>query len=547
MAREIILPKLGMDMDRGSITEWFAEEGAPVKKGDPLFEVLTDKMNIEVQAESTGVLLKKTGKIHEEYPIFTVVGYLGDEGEVLPEEASLSEAETENQPKVKKKPAEVGQNPSKLPSNMIKTEADKNQEGYQGQSLEEFFLERRNDLGVGKIRATPAARRLAKEHHIVLENLVGTGPGGRIKIEDIEALTVGSMKASTPGEPEPVVINTELEEILGNFENTSLIPTQKESLAQRVPALAKIMSMVDDLDLIPRSDTRGPDGRVVSGEPGSIKRFQEEEKEKEDDEEDFSADYGEYVKVLPRRTDESMEDDPRGSSDKKESTDKDILSGKRKIIADRMVKSNLENAVITLTIEIDMTEVKALRKKIAKKIEDQTRFRCTFTDFLLMSVSRALIKHPEINASLIGREIIKHHCVHIGLAVGTEDGLVVPVIRNAQEMDFAGIVKNRAEILKAVKNKYISQEDLKGSTFTITNLGMYGVLEFTAIINQPNSAILSVGEVVHRMRLYQGEPMMRSVMKVSLNLDHRVADGMTGAKFLQDLKSDMENPSLLLF
>ncbi|WKY43941.1 2-oxo acid dehydrogenase subunit E2 [Eubacteriaceae bacterium ES2] len=223
------------------------------------------------------------------------------------------------------------------------------------------------------------------------------------------------------------------------------------------------------------------------------------------------------------------------------------LTGKRKIIAERMLKSHQENAVITLTVEIDMSEIKELRRKITAKVEEQAGFRCTYTDFLLAATARALLKHEMMNCSRIDDQIFFNDQVNIGLAVGQEDGLLVPVIKACQTMNFVEMVKARGETLKKIKSKQYLPEDLKGSTFTITNLGMYGVNSFSAIINQPNAAILSVGEVVFRMRIIHGEPQVRSVMKISLNLDHQVADGMAGAKFLEDVKADMENPSLLLF
>ena len=479
-------------------------------------------------------------------------------------------------------------NDIKLPELELKAIGEEKANLPEIESLEDLRIIREINQGPGKVRATPAARRLAKQYHLILENIVGTGPNGRVQSEDVES----QMKAQLlpKRSPEPVIISTELEEIPGNPENYLAGRKPKESLVKRVPALAKIMSMVDDLDLIPRLDTRGPDGRVTSAELGSIKLFKE-------DEDDFNGDYGEYVRVLPKRieinvlespseeiipemisdsgsdvmslaeetveveeveveenndsqehairTNEPVEDRLQ-KAEKPRTINKIRIYEKRKIMTESLVNSHSENAVITLTMEIDMTEVKALRKKLAKKVEDQSQCRCTFTDFLLMAVSRALIKHPEINSSLIKGEIIKHPYVHMGLAVGMADGMIVPVIKNTQIMSFVEMVKNRGETLKSVKNKYFTEEDLKGSTFTITNLGMVGILEFTAIIHQSNSAILSVGEVVHRMRIYKGEPMMRSVMKISLNLDHRVADEIKGTKFLQDVKSDMENPSLLL-
>ncbi|MGL4607318.1 MAG: dihydrolipoamide acetyltransferase family protein [Eubacteriaceae bacterium] len=582
MAKEIILPKLGMDMTAGTIVEWFFEEGEFVNKGEPLLEILTDKVNIEVEAETSGVLLKKIGLLDEEYPVFTVIGYLGEEGEEIlgenPKEVlEVEEILAPEEPLTSLEELERIDPQIELKGDGVLTEV------YRTNPQETLeMIQEKREAFLGKVRATPAARRLGREHHLILENIYGTGPNQRIQKEDVlklvsqnggEATQSPKEKISIEAEKvEPVVIETAFEVIEGNPENRGGIgqESQKKDFVQRVPGLAKIKSMVDELDLTPRLDTRGIDGQVVPGEVGSKDRF----KDKEDD---FISDYGEYVKVLPKESEvvleeiieEMIQETPQREEEvtltnPKESEEMETevmemvivaeenpkttpLSGKRKIIAERMVKSNLENAVITLTTEIDMTEVKDLRKKVTKKIEEQTKIRCTFTDFLLMAVSRALVKHPIINSSLIDHKIVEHSQVHLGLAVGQEDGLIVPVIRNTQEKDFVDIVKSRGETLKAVKNKYLKQEDLKGSTFTITNLGMYGILEFTAIINQPNAAILSVGEVVHRMRMHQGEAVMRSVMKVSLNLDHRIADGVAGARFLQDIKADMENPSLLLF
>ena len=218
-----------------------------------------------------------------------------------------------------------------------------------------------------------------------------------------------------------------------------------------------------------------------------------------------------------------------------------------KAVRKYLVKNKMATPVISLTTEIDMTEIKDLRKKIAKKIEEQARYRCTYTDFLLLATARALVKHPLLNSSRKDDALMAQTQVNLGLTVESEQGLIVPVIPNAQVMNFVEIVKSRGDLLKAVKNKHLPPDQLSGSTFTITNLGMYGIRDFTAIINQNNSAILSVGEVVQRIRIHQGEPVVRSVMKISLNLDQRVANGVDGAKFLQEIKADMENPPLLLF
>ncbi|MBC3795885.1 dihydrolipoamide acetyltransferase family protein [Acetobacterium tundrae] len=406
----------------------------------------------------------------------------------------------------------------------------------QAQIQDEIELKPETDPRLEKVRATPAARRVAREHHIDIQTIPGSGPNGRIQIEDVKRMVVFSPGHSGYSSPETAVIGTALEEIIGNPENVFSDPvkeeikedkSEKRETKIKKPVAMKPAARNNKSEMIPN-----PELDFVPFVEGEVEPLREEIIVKSVPL--SSLEKTSFEKTVPEKNEKQLEN-------------KTILTEIRKDIAERMVRSNLETAVITLTTEIDMTEVKDLRKKISKKIESQAHFRCTYTDFLLMATARALMKQPIINSSFENDEIIPHAYVNLGFAVDTDDEMIIPVIKNAQDMSFVEMVKHRGETLKSIKNKYYTPEDLEGSTFTITNLGMYGILEFSAIINQPNGAILSVGEVVQRVRVHQGEAVIRSVMKISLNLDRRVADGMAGAKFLQDVKADMENPSLLLF
>lgn len=473
-----------------------------------------------------------------------------------------------------------------------------------------------------KVRATPAARRIAREYKMDIQKMIGSGPNGRIEADDVKKMVVIIPGKSSYKSREPVVIGTALDVIIGNQENvfkkpqkiekipgnyrmdsaqklnTGVEPTKTEATPRKkikdmnqkiekmpnpkldfVPFVEEVLEPIDEvvmkknseMDFVPFVDSMAlPLREAIIVKPMPINPLKRKKTENQKQEnlnvENKAIENVELERVEPERVEpknikvassettvkESNIDETEVPATPSETIEKKVenkmtFTGKRKMIADCMVKSNLETAVITLTTEIDMSEVKELRKKITKKIEEQAKYRCAYTDFLLMAAARALMKHPIINSCLEEQEIIENSFVHIGLAVDMDDGLILPVIKNAQELNFVEMVNCRGEMLKSTKNKHFCQDDLNGSTFTIINLGMYGILEFTAIINQPNSAILSVGEVVQRIRVHQGEAVVRSVMKVSLNLDHRVADGMAGAKFLQDIKADMENPSLLLF
>ena len=624
MAADIILPKLGMDMQSGTIMTWYKNEGDTVKKGEPLFELMTDKVNIEVEAEDNGVLLKRYYETGVELPVFTVIGCIGEAGEQVPEHQMVSLRGNM-------------QSPGHL------TDEDRAALKAMRSSTREGFS------SAGRtIRATPSARRLATEHKIDLANVTGSGPKGRIQVEDIEELLEVSKKVEKTEVPQQKVFTEPEEEKIGEAgipEETNQVVDEAESTvaeeteevfsaepnpgmtgaldmtledlvagmgsleaelgseaheedvlegaakkvetgAEEVPRtftaspLAEKIAAVENIDIHSIPGGSGPEGRIMKEDvlkamaEGSSRHesvIEEVEVQEKAPEETTTQ---EPIPAEPEPQPEKQEEQPEPDNgdeeesivitasepttpvaeEAKEAADKPPVNGrletmpaKRRIIADRMVKSNLENAVITLTTEVDMTEVKDLRKKISKKVEKETGYRCTYTDFLLVSVSRALMEHPYINSSLCGDGVVLHDFVNLGMAVGMDDGLIVPVIRDAHAASFSEMVEKRSELLKLVKAKKLTGDHFKDSTFTVTNLGMYGILEFTAIINQPNSAILSVGEVVDRVRIFKGEPAPRSIMKISLNLDHRVADGMAGAKFLQTVKSYMENPALLLF
>lgn len=630
MAADIILPKLGMDMQSGTIMTWYKNEGDIVKKGEPLFELMTDKVNIEVEAEDNGVLLKRYYETGTELPVFTVIGCIGEAGEQVPDHEAVE-------------PLNSMQSPGHL------TDEDRAALKAMRSSTREGFS------SVGRtIRATPSARRLAAEHKIDLANVTGSGPKGRIQTEDIEALLDVSKKVektevpqqkvfAEPEKEEPapqeaemaeeaprktdVVQETAAEEpeeafssepnpgmtkaldmtledlvagmgsleaeLSSNADGEDVLETaaalekpevheavKEEAKAPQVfsaSPLAEKVAAVENIDIHSIKEGSGPDGRIMKEDV--LKAMEEGSKQHESIIEEaavqVSAPQQEEAQKPEPAVPEEQPQEPEEPAVQESEAEEEIvvvtepaaevpdetevaekppvngrlepLPAKRRIIADRMVKSNLENAVITLTTEVDMTEVKDLRKKISKKVEKETGYRCTYTDFLLVSVSRALMEHPYINSSLCEDGVVFHDFVNLGMAVGMDDGLIVPVIRDAHTAGFSEMVEKRSELLKLVKAKKLTGDHFKDSTFTVTNLGMYGILEFTAIINQPNSAILSVGEVVDRVRIFKGEPTPRSIMKISLNLDHRVADGMAGAKFLQTVKSYMENPALLLF
>lgn len=213
--------------------------------------------------------------------------------------------------------------------------------------------------------------------------------------------------------------------------------------------------------------------------------------------------------------------------------------GMRQAIAQRMVESLQTMAQVTLMTEADVTELVRLRERLRKRLE------VSYTDLIIKAVAVALREHPQLNATLVGEEIRLLPEIHIGIAVALEDGLIVPVIRDADKKSLEEIARETKHLAEAARAGTITVDEVTGSTFTITNLGMYDIDGFTPIINPPECAILGVGRIVEKPAVYGGEIVKRSMMTLSLTFDHRLVDGAPAAAFLQRVKELLETPSLI--
>jgi pyruvate dehydrogenase E2 component (dihydrolipoamide acetyltransferase) len=222
------------------------------------------------------------------------------------------------------------------------------------------------------------------------------------------------------------------------------------------------------------------------------------------------------------------------------------LAGPRKIIAERMAYSAFTAPHITMTLSVDMSEAARLRSHLLASIEQRTGLRLSFTAILARAVASTLPQHPYLNASLNGDQIILWEDVHIGIATSIEDYLIVPVIREAQTKDLEQVVAELGNLVERARAKRLTPSEMAGSTFTISNLGMFGIESFTAIVNPPESAILAVGKIVDTPTDAEGQIELRPTMHLTLSADHRIVDGAAGARFLADLKAVLENPYLLI-
>ena len=446
MPTEIIMPKAGMDMEEGTVIKWLKSIGDFVKVGEPLLEILTDKVNMEVEAEVSGILIDIRAKEGDVLPVFTVIGYIGEAGEKIPKETErITPMVQEN-----------------------------GVEGFK-EVLEEEEFNSNSPTPTSKVRATPAARRLAKEKGLYIEDIPGSGPLGRVQEVDVKEFN--AIKA------------TPLAAKIAQLENVDLLTVKGTGVGGKITK--------DDL-LLPTKPLEEKDAVAHSKGQGE-----------------------KAANIIP-------------------------MVGLRKIIAKRMKESLEKSAPVTLHIEVDMTNVYVLRTKAKPILQQEMNSKITVTDILIMATSKALMKYPLVNSTLTEEGIYVHDVVNMGIAVATEKGLLVPVMDGTDKMSLKEIVAKRIDIVSRTLSNKITPDELNGSTFTISNLGMYDILSFNSIINQPNSAILSVGAITKKMVVVDSAPEVREIMNMSITLDHRVMDGVVGAQFLQYLKSLLEEPSLLL-
>jgi pyruvate dehydrogenase E2 component (dihydrolipoamide acetyltransferase) len=415
MAEKIIMPKLGLTMEEGVINKWLVKEGDQVEKGDALFEVATDKVNMEVESTANGVVLKIMAAEGETIPITQTVAYIGKPGEVIEEKEESVPAPQ----KTEEKPVSV--------------------------QIEEKKATIDLETAGERIKASPLARRLASEYGLDLSKIQGTGPGGRIVKEDIE-------KA---------------------YQQKEIIAPQKEEKPKAEPVV-----MVKET--------------LIPGE-------------------------GLPKEVIP-------------------------LTRMRKIIAERMHSSMQNKPHFYLQMEVLADELVKLRGRMLPLIEKTTGLRISYNDILIKIVAQSLEKFPTINVYFLDNGIQMNPAVNIGVAVALEDGLIVPVVKNANLKGLSQIVVETNDLSKRARESKLLPEEITGGTFTISNLGMYGVDSFNAIINAPESAILACGAIKKRPYFDGENIVVASLMNLTLSGDHQIVDGAVAAQFMQYLKNLIEEP-----
>ena len=454
MATEIIMPKLGLTMSEGSVVRWIKKDGETVKKGELLFEVQTDKVVLEVESPADGIVKILTGE-GVVVPVTTIIAWVLGAGEAVPGGAAAGPAAPTPQAAAAPAPA---------------AEA-----GPAAEAAE---------LTGGRVAASPAARRVARELGVDIASVKGTGPGGRIVEKDVREAA--------------------------------------ESRRVKITPVARRMAEEAGLDLSKIAGT-GPEGRVT----------------KEDVER-------ELAKAAASAPAPALAPAPAPRPVVPAEAESLPISGVRQVIFDRMGASSRTVARVTEFTEVDATSLVDVRTRLKAELQKTENVSVGYNDLLIMIVAKALKEHRLLNSAVAEGQIKLLPQVNIGLAVDTERGLLVPVIRNADTLSLLGIIRDLRALIERAMNGKSLPDDLSGGTFTITNLGMYDVDGFTPIVNQPESAILGVGRIVAKPAVYEGQIVPRQMMTLSLSFDHRSIDGAPAARFLQRVKQLIENPYLMI-
>lgn len=448
---ELIMPKAGDAMTEGKVVKWYKQPGDAVKKGEPVAEIETDKVNLDLEAESDGTLGQHSAKEGDMVPVGGVLALILAEGEKDSAPAAKAEAEPDKD--------ESEEGPQRRSTD--RKESVKHTTGEYHEAIEQRGPRRdrtapeaaagaeasttESDESQGRQRSSPLARRMARELGVKLESVQGSGPRGRIIAADVKnAKGDASVKPAPAGAP-------------------------KETPAKPAPApLAPAPSL--------------------------------------------------ETKIIP-------------------------LSAMRRTIAKRLAESTGPIPHFYLTADYDVTNLISVRQQMI----EITGVKVSLNDFIIRGIALALRHHPAVNASWGDDAITQHGEVHVGVAVATPDGLITPVIRNADQKAVADIATEVRALAEKAKNRRLKPDEYQGSTFTISNLGAWGIEDFTAIINPPNAAILAIGAAEPRPVVDANRQIVvRDRMKVTLSCDHRIVDGALGADFLKTLRQYVEQPLRLV-
>jgi len=460
MATDIVMPQMGESIFEGTITKWLKKPGDKVERDEPLFEISTDKVDAEIPSPSAGVLKEiKVGE-GKTVPIQTVVGTIEAVGDTTAAPAKAAA------------PAPVKPTPAAPTPQAAKSAAPPQPQQKQAAPAPQAAAPAKDGA---RIHSSPLVRRMAKEHGVDLASVPGTGQGGRISKQDIEAYISEGAPATSGSSEEP------------------------EAYAPQASAPAPSAPSSRPAQAPPPPATSGGQHHVAFESAVPRERMY----------------FGNY-EVQP-------------------------MSIMRQRIAEHMVASKHVSPHVYSVDEIDMSKIASLRAKAKDEFEKRYETKLTFMPFFVKAAVAGLRAFPTMNASLDGTNVVLHKEINVGIAVALDWGLLVPVIKNADEKNILGIQRNMNDLAERARGKKLKPEEVQESTFSITNPGVFGGLFGLPVISQPNVGILGLGMIEKRPVVINDSIAIRSMCYVTLSYDHRVVDGAIAHQFLHKVKDTLEN------
>jgi len=544
MAILVNMPRLSDTMEEGVVAKWLKQVGDKIEEGDILAEIETDKATMEFESFNEGTLLHIGVQEGETSPVDVLLAIIGEEGEDISEilngaAATSQEVTSEDTTKEISKEQSDTAIPEGVQVISMPRLSDTMEEGTVASWLKNIG----DKIEEGDILAEIETDKATMEFESFYEGVllyIGVGEGESAKVDslltiigpegtDVSALVTAHKEGTISSDTIETTTETSTTETVQIEEQTAEV-SKSNNTGGRIFAspLAKKIAKDKGINL---ADVKG------SGENGRIVK-----KDVENYTPAPAAAAAAAVEATPTQTTQTATPLATYTPVGEESYEEVKNSQMRKVIAKRLGESKFTAPHYYLTIELDMDSAIASRKTI-NALPDT---KVSFNDMIVKACAMALKKHPQVNTSWNGDTTRYNHHIHVGVAVAVDDGLLVPVLKFTDQMSLTQIGGNVRDLAGKARNKKIAPNEMEGSTFTISNLGMFGIQEFTSIINQPNSAILSVGAIEQKPVVKEGQIVVGNTMKVTLACDHRTVDGATGAQFLQTVRAYIENPVTML-
>lgn len=585
MATELNMPQMGYDMQEGTLVRWLKAVGDEVSLGDPVAEIETDKAVVEFESTAEGVLLEFLVEEGTTVAVGEVIAMVGAEGEEVDgDDAAAGDDDADP----------VAVEPEDAPEPEGAPETDDSAEAA-AQPLEREEPPQTAiplPAASNNIRVSPVARRLAVEQGIDLRGIEGTGPGGRILRADVIAAAEAATLAQSPeaedieqptedvevappaeavDEPDDVeampetddadnMAETDDADTMAETDDVEAMPETDDTEAMPETDDAEAMDETDDAEAVPETD----DAEAVpdTDDADDVAVTLDVEVRAEPDDADTMADTDDTEAAADTDdTDDVPDTDDLEAADEPDDADAvepveepepvaalpeglTPLSRMRQQIARVTTTSKTTIPHFYVTTDIDMTHAMALRKQINDTLEGDVRV--SVNDLVIKACVDALKRHPNLNSTFSDDGILTHESINIGIAISAGDGLIMPAILDCEGKSLSQISAASQDLAQRSQSGTLQSDEYTGGTFSISNMGMFDVTSFVAIIQPPQSAVLAVGTVQERAVVQGGEIVVREMMSATLSVDHRVSDGVEGAQFIADVKQQLERPLRLL-